>query len=122
MALTFSVDIDGLSAGAGLAANIIQKAIPIFLDKVAYELQLEIARHMPYNRRAGRRPRPPFSKTGRAVKSLRTKRVGRGIQILGTDYLADLQDAGWDVVTPSWNAVRPRLQKLFNDAIREAQR
>lgn len=118
--MTIKVRVQGGGIG-GVIGDLIQRAIPIFLAKVANALAQEIARVMPYSRRPGRRPKPPRSKTGRAVKSLRAVRRGNSVIIYGVDYLNDLRRGGWDFLTPAWRNVEPRLQSLFNEAIREVQ-
>lgn len=104
--------------------DLIRDIIDIFLKKVTQAFMQAIAKVMPYNQRAGRRPKPPFSKSGRAVRSLRAvmKKRRRKVSIYGIDYLSDLQRAGWDVVGAAWRLVKPQVQNLLNEAIREAQR
>lgn len=100
----------------------IQRIIDIFLRKVVEAMLQAIKRQMPYNQRSGRRPNPPFSKSGRAVRSLRYAKAGRRrYNVYAVDYLTDLRQAGWDWLTPAWRAVRSQLQRLLNEAIQESQ-
>ena len=118
ISLNVSIDVSGLDG----IARVIQRAIDIFVMKVGRAFMQAIARVMPYNQRPGRRPKPPFSKSGRAVKSLRAVMKGRRtVSIYGEGYLSDLQRAGWDVVGAAWRIVKPQLQNLLNEAVREAQ-
>ena len=122
MAISLNVTID-LSELDELE-RVIQRAIDIFVKKVGQAFMQAIAKVMPYNQRAGRRPKPPYSKSGRGVKSLRAvmKRGRRKVDIYGIDYLSDLQRGGWDIIGAAWRLVKPQLQNLLNEAIREAQR
>ncbi len=119
ISLNVSIDVSGLDG----IQNVIQRAIDIFVMKVGQAFMQAIAKVMPYNQRTGRRPKPPYSKSGRAVKSLRAVMKGRRqVSIYGVDYLSDLQRGGWDIIGAAWRQVQPQLQGLLNEAVREAQR
>ena len=121
MAVSLSVTID-LSGFRGIQ-NIIQRAISIFIGKVAQAMLEAMRKVMPYNRRASRRGKPPFSKTGRLVMSFRSVHRGQKATIYGEDYGRRLIDnLDRDFVTAAWRLVKPNLQKLLNEAVREAQR
>ena len=118
MALQTNIRIDLSEFDLGGA---VQDVIRIFIRKVAQEMEKAIAKVMPYGRRPGRRPMPPRSKTGRAIRSLRYTTRRKSANIYAVGYLRDLQEAGWDYVTPAWRMVKPRLQSLLNEAIQEVQ-
>lgn len=120
---SLSVNISGLEGGTfgPEVQRIIDRAIPIFMNKLGEEMTAALAREMPFSRRAGRRPRPPKSKTGNAARSLRFVRRGMQVDIFAVDYLVTLQRAGWDMVTPAWMKTQPKLQGFFDEAIRKVQ-
>ena len=119
VSLSVTIDLSGFKAIEG----VIQRAISIFIGKVAQAMLEAMRKVMPYNRRPSRRGKPPFSKTGRLVMSFRSVHRGQKATIYGEDYGRTLvKDLDRDYITAAWRLVQPRLQSLLNEAVREAQR
>ena len=117
--LSFTIDMSGLNL-----EGTIDRIISIFIGKVASEMLLAMQSVMPYSGRVSRRGQPPYSKSGSLVMSLRAGQVnGRRVNIYGNSYGRSLdRNLGRTLVTSAWRKVRPKLQSLLNDAVREAQR
>ena len=117
--LTVRVDLSGFKAIEGLVDRIIK----ILIRKVAEEMLKAMRKVMPFNRRPSRRGKPPYSKTGKLVRSFRYTLRGKTAWVYGEDYGRTLvKDLDRDYITAAWRLVRPRLQSLLNEAVREAQR
>ena len=124
MALSINLNISERSlqnAGVSLR-NVIQRIIAIFIKKVGEAMMLAMAKVMPYNPRPSRRGKPPYSKSGRLVRSFRAVNAPKSATIYGESYGRTLRTKlDRDYVTAAWRLVKPNLQKLLNEAIREAQ-
>ena len=117
--LSVKLDLSGFRAIEGLVDRIIK----ILIRKVADAMLMALRKVMPYNRRASRRGKPPFSKTGELVRSFRYVQRGKTAWVYGEEYGNTLvKDLDRDFITAAWRLVRPKLQMLLNEAIREAQR
>ena len=125
MAVTLQLSVRGTKNLGGkidaAVQQVIDKVLPIFLEKLAAALVMEMQRQMPRKQRSAPRGRPPYSKSGHARNSLRAVRKGNNrVVIDSVFYLRILQSAGWDSFTPAWHRVRPKINKLWQDAARQA--
>ena len=122
MALSLTINIDSAKLGVSLR-NVIQKIIGIFIRKVTDAMLVAMQRVIVYNARPSRRGNPPYSKTGRLVRSFRAVHTRRMGKIYGVSYGRTLvRDLDRDYVTAAWMKVRPQLNNLLSEAAREAQR
>ena len=126
---SLGITLSGLEPGGGFDREIqrlLSQIIPLFMEKVAVEMTAAMARELRYSPRPGRRPNPPNSKTGKGAGNMRytLRNVNNRqveIQIYSEPYIAILQEAGWDMVTPAWKKTSGKIQGFMNEAVREVQ-